>query len=175
MINHAMFQRNGRAGYVLKPLALRSNDKQLLSKRTEHFLDIKVSTSGHAYTAYTNPFLMQYFLLLGHLRSTTPASQGFPRPRNHRQEHHRPLRRNFHPHPRLDSLSFPPQRPLQREQNLFRTHRCHRCERYLRSYHHRQVRCGEEQRVQPGLGTRPQFTLRLRRRYARLDLCENRC
>ena len=42
MINHAMFQRNGRAGYVLKPLALRTTDKQLLSKRTEHFLDIKV-------------------------------------------------------------------------------------------------------------------------------------
>lgn len=43
MINHAMFQRNGRAGYVLKPLALRSNDKQLMSKRTEHFLELKVS------------------------------------------------------------------------------------------------------------------------------------
>ena len=37
-----MFQRNERAGYVLKPLALRTNDKQLLSKRTEHFLDITI-------------------------------------------------------------------------------------------------------------------------------------
>ena len=55
MINHAMFQRNGRAGYVLKPLALRSNDKQLLSKRTEHFLDIKVSASGHAYNRIYEP------------------------------------------------------------------------------------------------------------------------
>ncbi|RDX52458.1 1-phosphatidylinositol-4,5-bisphosphate phosphodiesterase 1 [Lentinus brumalis] len=42
MINHAMFQRNGRAGYVLKPLALRINDKQLLSKRTKHFLNITI-------------------------------------------------------------------------------------------------------------------------------------
>ena len=42
MINHAMFQRNGRAGYVLKPLALRSSDKQLLAKRTKHFLNITV-------------------------------------------------------------------------------------------------------------------------------------
>ncbi|EMD36767.1 hypothetical protein CERSUDRAFT_137030 [Gelatoporia subvermispora B] len=42
MINHAMFQRNGRAGYVLKPLALRTNDKQLLSKRTNHRLDITI-------------------------------------------------------------------------------------------------------------------------------------
>ncbi|KAH9834796.1 PLC-like phosphodiesterase [Rhodofomes roseus] len=42
MINRAMFQRNGRAGYVLKPLALRSNDKQLLSKRTSHRLEVTI-------------------------------------------------------------------------------------------------------------------------------------
>ena len=42
MINHAMFQRNGRAGYVLKPLALRTSDKQVLAKRTNHFLNITV-------------------------------------------------------------------------------------------------------------------------------------
>lgn len=42
MINHAMFQRNGRAGYVLKPLALRSSDKQLLARRTKHFLNITI-------------------------------------------------------------------------------------------------------------------------------------
>jgi phosphatidylinositol phospholipase C delta len=42
MINHSMFQRNGRSGYVLKPLALRSSDKELLCKRTRHVLDIKV-------------------------------------------------------------------------------------------------------------------------------------
>ncbi|KAI0258582.1 1-phosphatidylinositol-4,5-bisphosphate phosphodiesterase 1 [Gloeopeniophorella convolvens] len=42
VINHAMFQRNGRCGYVLKPLALRAPDKSLLSKRTRHYLDITV-------------------------------------------------------------------------------------------------------------------------------------
>jgi hypothetical protein len=42
MINHAMFQRNGRSGYVLKPLALRSQDKSLLNKQTRHYLDITV-------------------------------------------------------------------------------------------------------------------------------------
>ncbi|KAI0071890.1 PLC-like phosphodiesterase [Panus rudis PR-1116 ss-1] len=42
MINHAMFQRNGRAGYVLKPLALRTTDKQMLSKRSRHMLDVKI-------------------------------------------------------------------------------------------------------------------------------------
>ncbi|KZP20290.1 PLC-like phosphodiesterase [Athelia psychrophila] len=42
MINYAMFQRNGRCGYILKPLALRSPDKALLSKMTKHILDIKI-------------------------------------------------------------------------------------------------------------------------------------
>ena len=42
MINHAMFQRNQRAGLVLKPLALRTADKSLLAKRTQHFLDITI-------------------------------------------------------------------------------------------------------------------------------------
>ncbi|KAI8989024.1 PLC-like phosphodiesterase [Trametes punicea] len=42
MINHAMFQRNGRAGYVLKPLALRTADKRLLAKRTNHLLNVTV-------------------------------------------------------------------------------------------------------------------------------------
>ncbi|KAI0672187.1 1-phosphatidylinositol-4,5-bisphosphate phosphodiesterase 1 [Trametes maxima] len=42
MINHAMFQRNGRAGYVLKPLALRNADKQMLAKRTNHLLNISI-------------------------------------------------------------------------------------------------------------------------------------
>jgi hypothetical protein len=42
MINHAMFQRNGRVGYVLKPLALRSSDKTLLARRTEYYLDVTV-------------------------------------------------------------------------------------------------------------------------------------
>jgi len=41
MINHAMFQRNGRAGYVLKPSALRTLDKELLSRHTQHSLEIR--------------------------------------------------------------------------------------------------------------------------------------
>ncbi|EPQ50824.1 PLC-like phosphodiesterase [Gloeophyllum trabeum ATCC 11539] len=42
MINHAMFQRNGRAGYVLKPRALREYNKELLAKRTNHYFDVTV-------------------------------------------------------------------------------------------------------------------------------------
>ena len=42
MINHSMFQRNGRAGYVLKPQALREPNKELLSSLTNHMLDIRV-------------------------------------------------------------------------------------------------------------------------------------
>ena len=42
MINHTMFQRNNRLGYVLKPAALRNADKQLLGQRTQHMLDITV-------------------------------------------------------------------------------------------------------------------------------------
>lgn len=36
MINHAMFQRNGRSGYVLKPDAIRLAQKERLAKRTLH-------------------------------------------------------------------------------------------------------------------------------------------
>ena len=42
MINHAMFQRNGRSGFVLKPLALRIGSKDLLSKRTQHRFDVTI-------------------------------------------------------------------------------------------------------------------------------------
>ena len=43
MINRAMFQRNGRAGYVLKPLALRSTgDKHLLGQRTHHRFEVTI-------------------------------------------------------------------------------------------------------------------------------------
>ena len=37
-----MFQRNGRAGYVLKPSALRMNDKEALIRRTKHILDLTI-------------------------------------------------------------------------------------------------------------------------------------
>lgn len=42
MINHAMFQRNGRSGYVLKPLALRAPSKDLLMKRTNHIFQVTI-------------------------------------------------------------------------------------------------------------------------------------
>ncbi|KAJ7766326.1 1-phosphatidylinositol-4,5-bisphosphate phosphodiesterase 1 [Mycena maculata] len=43
MMNHAMFQRNGGAGYVLKPRALRlPNQKDLLAKRTEHVFEVGI-------------------------------------------------------------------------------------------------------------------------------------
>ncbi|KAF8331226.1 phosphoinositide-specific phospholipase C [Amanita rubescens] len=46
MINHAMFQRNGRSGYVLKPAALRSGGEGkkalLLGRRTRYWLDLTV-------------------------------------------------------------------------------------------------------------------------------------
>ncbi|THH00028.1 hypothetical protein EW026_g2412 [Hermanssonia centrifuga] len=42
MINHAMFQRNNRAGFVHKPPALRNADKNLLAKRTKHCLDVTI-------------------------------------------------------------------------------------------------------------------------------------
>ncbi|KAG6902504.1 hypothetical protein C0995_015696 [Termitomyces sp. Mi166 len=40
-MNQAMFQRNGRAGFVLKPDALRGNE-ELLSKRSKHALEITI-------------------------------------------------------------------------------------------------------------------------------------
>jgi phosphatidylinositol phospholipase C delta len=43
MINHAMFQRNGRSGYVLKPLAIRlSQKKDLLATRTLHSFEVTI-------------------------------------------------------------------------------------------------------------------------------------
>ncbi|KAF9558973.1 1-phosphatidylinositol-4,5-bisphosphate phosphodiesterase 1 [Agrocybe pediades] len=42
IINQAMFQRNGRSGYVRKPEALRCPEKDLLSKKTQHFLDVTI-------------------------------------------------------------------------------------------------------------------------------------
>jgi phosphatidylinositol phospholipase C delta len=45
MINHAMFQRNGRSGYVLKPPALRErgpHNKDLLAKHTNHHFDVSI-------------------------------------------------------------------------------------------------------------------------------------
>jgi len=41
-MNQAMFQRNGRSGYVLKPAALREGGEELVSEHTKHVLDITV-------------------------------------------------------------------------------------------------------------------------------------
>ncbi|KAG8219083.1 phosphoinositide-specific phospholipase C [Butyriboletus roseoflavus] len=52
MINHAMFQRNGRAGYVLKPEALRKtedprkSDKEHLHHHTQHYLEVTCGCGG---------------------------------------------------------------------------------------------------------------------------------
>ncbi|KAJ3506827.1 hypothetical protein NLJ89_g6652 [Agrocybe chaxingu] len=42
MINHAMFQRNGRSGYVLKPTAIRLAQKDLLAKRAMYNLEATI-------------------------------------------------------------------------------------------------------------------------------------
>lgn len=42
MINHAMFQRNGRSGYVLKPDAIRLGQKELLAHRSSHSFDVTI-------------------------------------------------------------------------------------------------------------------------------------
>ena len=42
MINDAMFRRNGKAGYVLKPQALREAHKDLLNHRTKHCLKVRI-------------------------------------------------------------------------------------------------------------------------------------
>ena len=42
MINDAMFRRNGKAGYVLKPQALLGAHKNLLTNRTKHYLKVGV-------------------------------------------------------------------------------------------------------------------------------------
>ena len=42
MINDAMYRRNGKAGYVLKPQALREAHKDFLNHRTKHTLKVRV-------------------------------------------------------------------------------------------------------------------------------------
>ncbi|KAF9257919.1 PLC-like phosphodiesterase [Marasmius fiardii PR-910] len=48
-INHAMFQRNARTGYILKPLALRmpQSQREILSKKTQHYFDVTVISAQH--------------------------------------------------------------------------------------------------------------------------------
>lgn len=42
VMNMAMFQRNGRAGYVLKPRALRPHGEDLLTKHSKHVFDVTI-------------------------------------------------------------------------------------------------------------------------------------
>lgn len=71
MINHAMFQRNGRVGYVLKPLALRSPDKTELARRTEHALVVTVGTlSSLMFSVYS------CWRCLDHLSAAVAPCQG---------------------------------------------------------------------------------------------------
>lgn len=42
MMNQSMFQRNARAGYLLKPEVLRIKDKELLTRRTDYVLEITI-------------------------------------------------------------------------------------------------------------------------------------
>ncbi|CAE6502781.1 unnamed protein product [Rhizoctonia solani] len=42
MMNQSMFLRNGKAGYLLKPEALRVKDKDLLAKRVDYVLEITI-------------------------------------------------------------------------------------------------------------------------------------
>ncbi|KAJ3834610.1 hypothetical protein F5878DRAFT_568314 [Lentinula raphanica] len=47
MINHAMFQRNGGSGYLLKPSSLRMPHRGLLLKQTQHYLDLTIISAQH--------------------------------------------------------------------------------------------------------------------------------
>jgi len=73
MINHAMFQRNGRAGYVLKPSALRTPDKELLSRHTQHSLEIRACIPLSYFGSSDS-----YDFILGHIRPTASPSKRFP-------------------------------------------------------------------------------------------------
>ncbi|KAK0236203.1 1-phosphatidylinositol-4,5-bisphosphate phosphodiesterase 1, partial [Armillaria nabsnona] len=42
MINQAMYQRNGRSGYILKPEALRPGGESLLEKKTRYTFEVKI-------------------------------------------------------------------------------------------------------------------------------------
>jgi hypothetical protein len=99
-INHAMFQRNGRTGYVLKPEALRNFEKDLLSKRTQHFLDVSVRGRYFFHTFMTS----NHFL--DHICSTTPSSGIFRWPGHRQQVYCRPCCGGLAPYTRLVCLSF---------------------------------------------------------------------
>lgn len=73
MINHAMFQRNERTGYVLKPPPLRIGDKTHLMQRGEHFLDVTVSYLGSLSCSKSADY---EFLTTDHIRATIAPRTG---------------------------------------------------------------------------------------------------
>ena len=81
MINQAMFQRNGRSGYVLKPQALRVYDQDLIAKQTKHFFDVTVSKC----LIFTQASGSHSFSRVDHLSTTITSPQGQQRSRNHRE------------------------------------------------------------------------------------------
>ena len=86
-INQAMFQRNGHCGYVLKPEALRCPEKDLLSKRTQHFLDVTVRDTRSSLAITFERRLRILFLCRSYPRSScracgTPAGRRLSRSRS---------------------------------------------------------------------------------------------
>lgn len=63
--NAAMFARNGRSGYILKPNALRSRNKELLAQKERHILHLTVSRPSR---------LRLYWLSLADLSRTSIRS-----------------------------------------------------------------------------------------------------
>ena len=74
-----MFQRNGRSGYVLKPPALRTLDKELLSKRSKNILSVTVRPRF----AYLQAQLSEFFV--DYLSTTASTAERRTRPRDHRK------------------------------------------------------------------------------------------
>lgn len=167
MINHAMFQRNSRAGYVMKPLALRTSDKQLLLKRTRHFLDVTVSIMKFLLSCLAAH--RRFFV--DHLSAAASQTKRRARARDHRPLDPRPVRRSLAAHPRLDRHAVPPadlgHRQAAAQLLAARQHFPGRARRDVRAHGHRQDGRRQEQRVQSRVGAGAEPAVRLRRRHAR--------
>jgi phosphatidylinositol phospholipase C delta len=72
MINLAMFKRNGHAGYLLKPRALREANSSLLDMYSKHFFDVTVGA------IHIEPELDELIWLF----SQVISAQQLPRPRD---------------------------------------------------------------------------------------------
>ena len=74
-----MFQQNGRSGYVLKPPALRTPDKELLSKGSKNILSVTVRPQF----SYRQAQLSEFFV--GYLSTTASTVERRTRPRDNRK------------------------------------------------------------------------------------------